>query len=355
MTPWLTIIIPIYNVENYIRKCLNSIVIDNVKFLDNVEIILVDDGSTDASGQIADRYAMRYSFLRVIHKKNSGVAAARNTGMNAACGDWIYFMDSDDWLEPGAIDKIQRSCNKHSDSDILLFDAYQNKEDVEKPWEHFREACVWETGSDINRLQRGMLYFPMAYPFKQIPLAAPWDKVYRKAFLAANELYFAEYLKVLDDMVFNMEVFGAAARVAYCKEKIYHYRYVSNSITNSYRPDRLKQDMEVWDYICQYMNKRNWNETEKELFEQAYYCRIVKSFSICCRLLFFNPQNQMSVLEQLNYVKAVLSMKPYNTAFHTVKMRYAEWRLKIMIVFCRCRWVQGIWLLHVAQTAKDAF
>lgn len=355
MTPWLTIVIPIYNVEKYIKKCLDSIVIDNADFLQNIEIILVDDGSTDASGNIVDRYAMEYPFLHVLHKKNSGVAAARNMGMNAARGDWIYFMDSDDWLDTGAIDKIHRSCMKHSDSDILFFDAYQNKENAEKIWEHFHESCVWDTGNDIKRLQRGMLYFPMAHPDKQIPLAAPWDKVYRKAFLLTNKLYFAEYLKVLDDMVFNMEAFGIASNVAYCKEKIYHYRYVSNSITNSYRPDRLKQDMEVWNYICQYMNKKDWSETERELFTQAYYCRVIKSFSICCRLLFFNPRNEMSLSKKLDFVESVLATEPYNTAFHAVGLQYAEWRLKIMIVFGRCRWVKGIWLLHVAQNVMRTF
>lgn len=349
MTPWLTIIIPLYNVEKYIEKCLDSIVTDNKNALSGVEVLLVDDGSPDRSGVIADAYAERHSFIRVIHKQNAGVAAARNTGMEAAQGEWIYFMDSDDWMAQDALDKMRECCQKHGDADILLFDAYQNGAKHETAWEHFDREWVWNTDDAIGALQCGVLYFPMAEPVTKRPLAAPWDKIYRESFLRENALRFAEKLKVLDDMVFNMESFGAAQKIVYCKEKIYHYRYVSDSITNQYRPDRIKQDMAVWAYIRQYIDKRTWDIGQKERFLQAYYCRIIKSFAICCRLYFFNPQNKRHLSQKLYDVKNVLAAEPYNTAFYRIKLRNAEWRLKIMVPVGRCGCAQGIWLLHMAQ------
>ncbi|MCM1184338.1 MAG: glycosyltransferase [Roseburia sp.] len=349
MTPWISIIIPIYNVEKYIENCLESIVADSREFLAGVEALVVDDGSPDRSGEIADSYAARYSFIRVIHKQNAGVAAARNTGMAAARGEWIYFMDSDDRLARGALGKIQARCAEHQDADILLFDAFQNHAERETAWEHFREESVWDTADAIAALQCGALYFPMAHPATKRPLAAPWDKVYRGRFLRENALRFAETLKVLDDMVFNMEAFGAARAVAYCKEKIYHYRYVPDSITNQYRPDRVEKDMAVWAYIRQYAARQNWDAARAERFRQAYDCRIIKSFSICCRLCFFHPQDRRPLSQKLRDVRRVLATEPYHTAFHQVRLRNAEWRLKIVTVIGRCRWAGGIWLLHVAQ------
>ena len=92
----ISVIVPVYNVEKYIKKCLDSIIYQTYK---NIEIILVDDGSTDNSGIICDVYKERDKRIKVIHKKNNGVSAARNTGIENANGKWISFVDSDDWID----------------------------------------------------------------------------------------------------------------------------------------------------------------------------------------------------------------------------------------------------------------
>ena len=97
MKPLLTVVIPVYNVEKYLKRCIESILIQEWK---NYDILLVDDGSTDNSPQICDDYAKAYEFISVIHKKNGGLSAARNTGISHAEGEYVYFPDSDDWIEP---------------------------------------------------------------------------------------------------------------------------------------------------------------------------------------------------------------------------------------------------------------
>ncbi len=97
MKPLLTVVIPVYNVEKYLKRCIESILIQEWKLYD---ILLVDDGSTDNSPKICDDYAKAYDFISVIHKKNGGLSAARNTGISHAEGEYIYFPDSDDWIEP---------------------------------------------------------------------------------------------------------------------------------------------------------------------------------------------------------------------------------------------------------------
>jgi len=344
MQPWITIVIPVYNVEKYIKQCLDSIVVDNAQVLEQIEVIIVDDGSPDLSGQIADEYALKHPCIRVIHKVNEGVAKARNTALKEALGEWIYFVDSDDWLEAGALKSMCERSHEMKDVDMILWDAWQNGEKQSRAWEHWDEETVWDTAENLQSIQAGVLYYPILDKKTKVSLAAPWDKLYRRDFLQRNHLRFREQLKVLDDMVFNYEVMGCAKRVSYCKERIYHYRYVPNSITNSYKPDRIQQDSKVWDFLWENMKALS---KDSEILCQAFYCRVIKSFSICCRLCFFHPNNLKSQKDKEEYLREVLTMEPYETAFRKVDYCKVEWKLKIVIIFARLRWVKGIYLLHL--------
>lgn len=349
----LSIIIPVYKVEKYIERCLQSVV-DGYNLQDNnIEVLVVDDGSPDSSGVIADDFANKYSCFKVIHKKNAGVAAARNTGIVNATGKWVYFVDSDDWLAKDAVDMVCRRIKTHEEADVLIFDAYQNVLNEEKKWEHFEREQIWNCKEQIQMLQRGMLYFPIVNKKTKTPLAAPWDKVYKRSFLEKNGLFFQEKLKVLDDMVFNFEVFGAAQKVVYCKDRIYHYRFVPDSITNQYKNNRVELDRAVWKYLREYIECNC--QQEREAFLQAYYCRLVKSFSICTRLQFFNDANLSSLSDKINVVKTVLKSEPYFEAFHNVTLRNAEWMLKLMICMGRLQWGYGVYLLYLGHKATRKY
>ena len=116
----LSIIIPVYNVELYLRECLDSVFIQD---LTGCEVIVVNDGSTDDSPTIIDEYRSLYpSFLRVINKKNGGLSSARNSGLEAARGEYIYFIDSDDYLKPFAIKTILNSIITNNGIDVFYFD-----------------------------------------------------------------------------------------------------------------------------------------------------------------------------------------------------------------------------------------
>lgn len=112
----ISVIIPVYKVEKYLSKCLESVINQTYK---NLEIILVDDGSPDKSGEICDKYASRDERIKVIHKENGGVARARNTGLDAASGDYIGFVDSDDWIEPDMYELLINNATKY-DADISM-------------------------------------------------------------------------------------------------------------------------------------------------------------------------------------------------------------------------------------------
>ena len=119
----ISVIVPVYNVESYVAECIESI--QNQTYM-NLEIILVNDGSTDNSGDICDQYATYDERIKVIHKENAGVSAARNTGIEAANGDYIAFVDSDDYIAPNMYEDMLRIL-KENDLDILECTAFRDK------------------------------------------------------------------------------------------------------------------------------------------------------------------------------------------------------------------------------------
>ncbi len=377
----LSIIIPIYNVEAYLPQCLESIAAQlreeayrpsnaggdgRVETEGKVEVILVDDGSTDRSGKIADAWAASYSCVQVLHRKNGGVAAARNAGMDVSSGEWLYFMDSDDWLAQDGVSLLLRAMAACPQADMILLDAWQNIGARELAWEHFKEQAVWDSRREVQKLQRAVLYYPMEYSEMNVPLAAPWDKLYRRDFLTGNRLRFREELLVLDDMVFNMEALGKAETVAYQKARVCHYRHVPSSITNRFQADRVRQDMKVWRTIETYRRKRFQTKgaeagrfeaegeraaqrEERRAFEQAYFCRVVRSFAICCKRSFYRKENGKSYREKQAFVRRVAGRRPYRDAFLRADQRNLEWRLKAVVFLVRHDFYAGLYLLCLIQ------
>lgn len=340
----VSVIVPIYNVEKYIHQCVDSILNQTLK---EIEVILVDDGSPDRCGEICDEYANQDERVKVIHKENAGVAAARNSGIAIAQGEWMAFIDSDDWLEPDMFERAYDRGEMHH-PDIVFFDGFQNFPDKTKPWNHFQNDFVTEEEETIKQLGRAMLYFPMSpYP-TGIPLAAPWDKIYKTSFIRENNLHFTEHLKTLDDMVFNMHAFYAAKKVCYLKRPFYHYRMVPTSITNAYKPNRVELDCITFREIKKFVK-----EQKDGKLQQAFYARVIKSFSICCRLCFFNKQNEKPLKEKLRYVSKILKTSPYAESFTRVHVKNLEFRLKMVWLCARLDFGLGLFTLYQANTLAE--
>ena len=345
----LSVIIPVYNVKSYLNQCVCSIAESAADAGIEPEVLLIDDGSTDGSGQLAEELAVRYPFVRVIHQENRGVAAARNKGMEEALGSWLFFVDSDDWVALRSINIILSAVSRYPEADIILFDAWEERGGQQVEWAHFTKELVLKEAENQGRKGLDSIRQQILYP-KDTPLAAPWDKIYRKEFLKRNRLMFPENLKVLDDMVFNMEAFGKAEYVVYQKEKIYHYQRIGTSITNSYRPDRVKQDQRVWEYIEKYLEELRAEEkiedSRRKELEQCFYCRTIKSFAICFRLCFFHENNPRSLREKLKEVKKIMKEEPYGKAFQKVKVKNLEWRLKLVWLMAKGNCALGMGCLY---------
>ena len=156
----VSIIVPVYNVEKYIEECIDSLINQTYK---DIEVILVDDGSTDASGEICDRYAQKDSRVKVYHNENDGPSKARNFGLDKATGEFVTFVDSDDWIESEAIELLISVIE--DDIDVIFFNLREVNSTNVREWKMFESSRIEFTGDNKEELEN-ILLIPEKYTSK---------------------------------------------------------------------------------------------------------------------------------------------------------------------------------------------
>ena len=255
MKPLLTVVIPVYNVEKYLKRCIESILIQEWK---NYDILLVDDGSTDNSPQICDDYAKAYEFISVIHKKNGGLSAA-NTGISHAEGEYVYFPDSDDWIEPDTFISLAEVVESQK-FDIISF----NREFVKGE----EDAIV--SDSLVTQVFEGKAAFVQMLKHSYITGFAN-DKIYRKSLFTDNDIQFP-IGKYYEDLGTNYKLFLSAKKVYATNQKYYHYLIDNpDSITQSWNEKKFSnmfgfyKELFYSDFVRSQLNK------EELQISQLYY------------------------------------------------------------------------------------
>lgn len=210
--PKISVIVPVYKAEPYLRKCLDSIVNQTYQ---NIEIILVDDGSPDNCGAICDEYAAKDKRIQVIHKANGGVASARNAGLDAAAGDYIGWVDSDDWIEPEMFETMLNSAEERK-ADIVICSRVESYPDssFQMRWQRV-EALSKEQA--IARLVED-----------DVVRSYLCDKLWKRELFREIRI---PQLKVLEDMAVMYPLFMRAERVVCLPDVLYHYEHHDNSLT----------------------------------------------------------------------------------------------------------------------------
>lgn len=211
MQDLISVIVPVYNVQDYLPQCLDSILGQDHR---NLEVILVNDGSKDASGEICDRYAEKDSRVRVIHQKNGGGGAAKNTGLRAATGEYLSFVDSDDYLEPGSYSHML-TLMKENGADVVRC-SFRNVFRTRSVDNEYAPGCTVETGTEFltrftNDWTCGLL----------------WNKLYKRSLF--DGIFFPEGNKI-DDEYFTYQGIMNARKVVCDDRIIYNYRKRASGI-----------------------------------------------------------------------------------------------------------------------------
>jgi len=287
--PLVSVLVPVYNVEEYLAESLDSVVGQTYRQL---EIIVIDDGSTDCTGQIADEYAEKDSRIKVIHQKNAGVPFARNAGLEVATGDFITFLDGDDWFAPDLIE-TQLETIKKWDADIAVCGVelvYRNtrlREDGKSPCNFIED---YEEKKDLLLSQGKWRNSPFNGGFTQ-------KKLIKKECLIEtgtnNKIRFVSNRAYLDDEFFTLQVYKKSKRVAFNKKAVFFYRQRKTSLVHatnfSFRMLRIRNLMGKTNLISakdlllsntqslfaiKYIDPNLLNEAEKDLFYKTIqWCR----------------------------------------------------------------------------------
>ena len=220
----LSIIIPVYNVAEYLPKCLDSLVCQD---LTDCEILLIDDGSTDGrSGAICDEYADKYPMLiRVIHQENGGLGAARNAGLAIAVGEYVLFIDSDDYVAPQMIDTLRPQMERGTDIVFFGFLIVQNNEVVSLPsYERCRSAVCLEEA-----------------PERLLETPSAWNKLWKRSLFTDNGIWFPPRLWY-EDMATTPKLLACAETIASIPDDLYFYVLRDGSIT---RNRNVRRNLEI--------------------------------------------------------------------------------------------------------------
>ncbi|MFT9033236.1 MAG: glycosyltransferase family 2 protein [Leuconostoc mesenteroides] len=257
----ISAILPVYNVVEYIELAVESLIGQSLK---NIEIILVNDGSTDGSETLVNDLSKKYEQVTVIHQKNAGAAMARNAGIKAAVGKYLYFMDPDDWAKPGMLEAMYTAAENHNAQ--LVITGFTNKYDDDngqystsvKP-----DFVVYKTKKDFRSSAHVYLNNTM--------LAVPWNKLYSKNYIIENNLEFPSVK--WDDLHFNLEAVKEIQKVVVVDNDDYQFLRTrpgseTTKVFDKYLFDKRKQQFE---HVLEVFNYWNLNSSKTEEALNYYF------------------------------------------------------------------------------------
>lgn len=301
MTPLISIIVPVYKVADVMHNCVDSILRQSYS---NFELILIDDGSPDVSGQICDEYAKKDDRIKVIHKPNGGVSSARNTGIAGANGEYIVCVDSDDYVDEAYLQGFVDVIRKYPDAEMVWCGFYTVK-DYEKS---ITQAVRYdETGklieSDISEI--------MTLHQKWLD-AAPWGKLYSKRIIDENNLKMDESMSLGEDLLFNFSYMNSCGN-----KKIYHtnkcaYFYIrteKETLDNKFRADLFSVYSHINDKLLSYIISWKVDSEQMTMFYNAAYFTYEK-----CLKNTFHPNNTASKKEKYSLNKKIMQSDRFKRA-----------------------------------------
>lgn len=313
----ISIIVPIYNVEKYLKECLDSLINQTYS---NLEIILVDDGSTDNCPTICNEYAKMDTRIKVIHKKNAGLSEARNSGMEISTGEYIAFVDSDDYVRKDMYEKMMISINEKK-ADIVM--SGFSRIDDNKNIIDFLLPLDKNFYSDKEILEGILLPMIGSLPKDTLDVKiemSVWKCLYSNEIIKKHQLRFISERKYIsEDIIFHLEYFKYVNRLAIVNEALYVYRLNNTSLTKKYNPNRFEKEKILYLEINNRITEINIEQEKKE----EAYLREKRSFLMrtrnCIKAEIKNKtlkdkkkRERIKMILEDNVVREVLAKYPIN-------------------------------------------
>lgn len=306
----ISVIIPVYNVEKYLRQCVDSILKQTYK---NLEIILVDDESPDSAGIICDEYTNKYENIRVIHKKNAGLGMARNSGLEIANGDYVYFLDSDDYIAEDEIEKLYNAAKSYGvDAVIPGYTSVDDNGNVLKVRKLFTEIFPGEKAKS-EMLPRIIGSAPDKKDSLEMGAAG---SLYSMKVIRDNHIRFVSEREMKnEDMVFNVDFLRFANGSCAIDSVGQYYRNNPDSLSHKYQPDRFERDEIFYYKMKEKLISDGFDNFVIERLQRHFFIHILIAIK-----QINDPRGEMSFKEKISaidqvcsagIVKEVISEYPY--------------------------------------------
>ena len=318
----ISVIMPVYKVEDYVGKSIESI---QAQTLTEWELFAVDDGSPDNSGAICEEYAKKDPRIKVIHQENAGAPAARNVAIDKAVGEFMYFMDSDDWVEPTMLEDMYKIATENDRQLVVAgyyIDTYYNDEE-KFTQEQFVPSAIYKTQQEFREAAYKL--------FDKNLLYTPWNKLFSSEYLRANKLYFPNTF--WDDFPFNLSVVRDVERVAVTDKKYYHFiRKRAESETARYRSDMYDKREEENEWMEELYAHWNIDTPEvREFLARRYIERIIG-----CVENVTNKNCTLSPKEKKAEIKKMICSDTAQKAVHTAVPNSSYMKILLMPIKWKC-------------------
>lgn len=277
----ISVIVPVYNVEKYLRKCIDSILNQTYK---NIEIVLVDDGSTDASGKICDEYQVNHKNIRVVHKKNDGLGMARNSGMEIIKGDYVTFVDSDDYIDSKLLE-IMYNHMQENNLDMCKT-GFKKVNDEKKVYKEVRYNNEFFHNDEVGKVLLPRMIGSLPDKKDSIEMCV-CAVLYKTSIIKKHGILFpSERVLISEDLVFNIEYMQYANNASTIDFVGYNYRYNPNSLSHKYKDNRFD--------MCKFFYENIKERLDKYKYDKNTYYRLDRIFFIYLKMCISQEKKSIS-------------------------------------------------------------
>lgn len=315
--PKVSIIVPVYNAEKYLQECVDSIL---TQTLSDLELILVDDGSTDSSPALCDQYAAQDARVKVIHKSNGRAASARNAGLRAATGEYVAFVDSDDWISPDMYEKMLQT-----GADVTLCDYVRVQGEKEFPFTQPNVAAGFYDKTQIRK----KIYPHLVMDGIEYPITiSNCVMLIKRDIITRNQLFYREDILISEDAPFGSEVLYCADSFAYLKgERFYHYRMTEGSASKTYKPWWWDSSLKINEETENFFSECEDYDFTQQIKSNMFYLARAEIYYILCNRDLSRKEQNKRVKAVMEHPRVVRMMEGFDVSPYPIQFKMLYWSI----------------------------
>jgi len=331
-----SIIIPVFNCEKYLEKCINSVLNQTYK---NFELIIINDGSKDNSMNIINRRCNGLKNVTIIDKKNSGVSDTRNLGISKSTGEWITFIDADDWIEVDTLDSINKIIENNNDVDLIISNLYING--IKK------EKIPYKTKKGIVNNKKELIDTTIAIDFGEKKYGRKYGncrciggKFYKAKVLKDNSIKFPEDISSFEDGIFNLYCEYYSKKIYIENKALYHYFSNNNSRTHLYNENQSSENKKILNHIIQF------NELQNNGTEAIAYCALDLLTIVINNIVY---ENGNDALNGINKLSIELKMNKMYFKNNVINKKYLNLKNKVLLSLIKRNSLKTIYNIYLIK------